>query len=215
MTNDGQNNNDRRKRALEKLLEKLKSGKNVQNRDLKTGLTADEYVEFERDLAQQREVREQLADKPEDIKEYERLLKRAQFIYNKCEGYGAGQRPSPRKTKMIEKLAADAESAFEDVLEHLSDIISCDAGLRIWFDRDIDFTVDGNLQPDPAAVPRVVTSRSLERAGSGIAALKLKRIDVKTNAVERALQRLNVDPVAARDNATKLKSMLGNLKLKK
>ena len=77
----------RRKSALNGVLRKLKRGVHIQNRQLQTWLTADEYAEFERMWAEQRELRSELKSKPVSVVKYEALLKRGLFAEAKAEGY--------------------------------------------------------------------------------------------------------------------------------
>ena len=53
---------------LESIADKLKRGENVQNRMLRTWLTAEEYAEFDDEWQQQLEFRTDLKDKPTELK---------------------------------------------------------------------------------------------------------------------------------------------------
>ena len=64
---------------LEAIADKLKHGANVQNRQLQTWLSEDEYVQFEAEWKEQLELREELKDKPSDLKRYEEKLREATF----------------------------------------------------------------------------------------------------------------------------------------
>jgi hypothetical protein len=57
-------------------LEKLRRGKIVQNRQLRTLLGEDGYARFLDDWQDQQAVRQTLAAKPDEIIEYERRLKK-------------------------------------------------------------------------------------------------------------------------------------------
>ena len=74
---------------LEAIAEKLKRGENVQNRQLKTWLSDDEYAQVEEEWQGQLELREELNDKPSELKRYEEKLKQATFNYNRAEGYSS------------------------------------------------------------------------------------------------------------------------------
>ena len=56
---------------LEAIAEKLKRGENVQNRQLQTWLSEDEYAQIEAEWKEQLELREELRDKPSGLKRYE------------------------------------------------------------------------------------------------------------------------------------------------
>lgn len=56
---------------LETIAEKLQRGENMQNRQLQTWLSEDEYAQLEAEWQEQLELREELKDKPSDLKRYE------------------------------------------------------------------------------------------------------------------------------------------------
>ena len=72
---------------LEAISEKLKRGENVQNRQLQTWLSGDEYAQIEVEWQEQLELRSELKDKPSELKRYEEKLREAAFNYNRAEGY--------------------------------------------------------------------------------------------------------------------------------
>ena len=64
----------------------------------------------------------------------------------------------------------------------------------MWFDRALDFDADGDLGLTPVAMPRVITSRSLDRQTTDIRLMS--RRDVKIAAVGWAISAvLAVDAV--------------------
>ena len=67
---------------LEAIAEKLKRGEHVQNRQLQTWLSADEYAVIDAEWQEQLALREELKDKPSELKRYEEKLKQAIFNYN-------------------------------------------------------------------------------------------------------------------------------------
>ena len=69
----------RRLSKLEAVAEKLRRGENVQNRQMQTWLSGDEYTQIEADWQEQLELREELKDKPSELKRYEEKLKQATF----------------------------------------------------------------------------------------------------------------------------------------
>ena len=140
---------------LEVLADKLKRGENVQNRQLQTWLSEEEYEQLEYEWQEQLELRSELKDKPNELKRYEEKLREAMFNYNRAEGYS-----SKGKHKTAKKFYDKSESLCEDALEILQEILHYDSSLRIWFDRDISFEVGGDLSADIVSLPRLVTSRS-------------------------------------------------------
>tara|TARA_B110000438_G_C15288039_1_gene425626 strand:- start:36 stop:206 length:171 start_codon:yes stop_codon:yes gene_type:complete len=53
------------------MLDELRRRENVQNRRLTTWLTEAEYQGFESDWESQQQIREELSDKPDELKRYE------------------------------------------------------------------------------------------------------------------------------------------------
>ena len=70
-------NQDLRLKKLNAIFEKLRLGKHVQNRQLQTWLSEEEYEQFEYEWREQLELRSELKDKPGDLKRYEEKLKQA------------------------------------------------------------------------------------------------------------------------------------------
>lgn len=170
---------EKRKAKLEAMLERLKRGENVQNRDLRTWLGDDAYAAFEDQCKQQEEFQKEIADKPEAVREYERRLRKALFAYNKGEGASARRQHKKAKTNHN-----NADTLFERALEHLQEIMEIDPSLRVWFDRDTSWTADSEIGIDPQSVPRVVTSRSMENSGGGLLRQKRSKRELKIDAVE-------------------------------
>ena len=187
---------------LEAIAEKLKRGENAQNRQLQTWLSEAEYEQLEYEWQEQLELREELKDKPSDLKRYEEKLREATFNYNRAEGYSSKGKHTTAKT-----FYNKSESLCEDALEILQEILHYDSSLRIWFDRDISFEVGGDLGADIVSLPRLVTSRSHEKLGDD-SRLKSKQ-SVKLAVVERAIHNIGRDTApASKDDASKLDKFL-------
>ena len=187
---------------LEAISEKLKRGENVQNRQLQTWLSEDEYAQIEAGWKEQLELREELRDKPNDLRRYEEKLKQATFNYNRAEGYSNKGKHSTAK-----KFYNKSESLCEDALEILQEILHYDSSLRVWFDRDISFEVGGDLSADIVSLPRLVTSRSHEKL-SDDSRLTSKQ-SVKLAVVERAIHNIGRDAApASKDDVSKLDMFL-------
>ena len=103
---------------LEGIMEKLKRGENVQNRQLQTWLNEDEYEQVDIEWQEQLELREELKDKLDDLKRYEDKLKEATFNDNKAERFC--KRGNKDKSTKFRNLS---ESHCEDALEILQAII--------------------------------------------------------------------------------------------
>ena len=88
----------KRLNKLEAIADKFKRGENVQNRQLQTWLSEEEYEQLEYEWQEQLELRNELKDKPRDLKRYEEKLKQATFNYNRAEGYSSkGKRSTAKK----------------------------------------------------------------------------------------------------------------------
>lgn len=174
---------NKRLRKLEGIADKLKRGENVQNRQLQTWLNEEEYEQLECEWKEQLELRNELKDKPSDLKRYEEKLKQATFNYNRAEGYSSKGKHSTAK-KFFDK----SESLCEDALEILQEILHYDSNLRVWFDRDISFEVGSGLSADIVSLPRLVTSRSNEKLIDD-SRLSSKQ-SVKLAVVERAIHNI-------------------------
>jgi hypothetical protein len=192
----------KRLNKLEGIAEKLRRGENVQNRQLQTWLGEDEYNQLEHQWQEQLELREELKDKPSDLKRYEEKLKQATFNYNRAEGYSSKGKHSTAKT-----FYNMSEGFCEDALEILQEILHYDSGLRVWFDRDISFEVGGDLSADIVSLPRLVTSRSHEKLRDD-SRLTSKQ-SVKLAVVERSMHNIGKDTApASKDDVSKLDKFL-------
>ena len=183
---------------LETIADKLKRVENVQNRQLQTWLSEDEYEQLEYEWQEQLELRSELKDKPSDLKLYEEKLKQATFNYNRAKGYSSKGKHSTAK-----KFYDKSESLCEDALEILQEILHYDSSLRVWFDRDVSFEVGGDLSADIVSLPRLITSRSNERLNND-SRLTSKQ-NVKLAVVERAMHNIGRDAAPApKDTVSKL-----------
>ena len=72
---------------LEAIAEKLRRGENVQNRQLQTWLSEEEYAQLEYEWQEQLALRETLKDKPSELKRYEERLKEAIMMRNRSDAY--------------------------------------------------------------------------------------------------------------------------------
>ena len=192
----------KRHSKLEAIADKLKRGENVQNRQLQTWLSDNEYAHIEAAWQEQLELREELKDKPSDLKRYEEKLREATFNCNRAEGYSSKGKHSTAKT-----FYNKSESLCEDALQLLQEILHYDSSLRVWFDRDISFKVGGDLSADILSLPRLVTSRSHEKL-SDDSRLTNKQ-SVKLAVVERAIHNIGRDAApASKDDVSKLDKFL-------
>jgi hypothetical protein len=83
---------------LEGLASNLNQNKHVQNRQLQTWLTEEEFKQIEYDWEEQKGIREELNHKSKELKRYEEKLKKVIFEYNKAEGYSSKGKHATAKT---------------------------------------------------------------------------------------------------------------------
>jgi hypothetical protein len=171
---------------LESIATRLKRGENVQNRQLQTWLSDDEYEQIAAEWDTQKLFREELKDKPDELKRYEDNLKEAIMMRNRSDAYHR-----KGKKSAANKLDSKCESLCEDALEILQEIVAADASLQIWFDRHLDFGHSSLIDASLGNLPRLVTSRSIEKL-SNYSHL-VKKIDVKIGVVERAIYSIGRD----------------------
>jgi len=174
-----------RRAKLNIILNQLKGGNHVQNRKLQTWLTEDEYAQLISGWEEQKELRNDIEDKPSEVAEYEALLKRAIFLENRADSYS-----SQGKKGAATKLSNDAQAQYERALEYLHDNITSYPSLEVWFDRALDFSAEGTPSLTASAMPRAVTTRSMDKNGDGLMIGKMSKLEVKIDVVERALANL-------------------------
>jgi hypothetical protein len=190
---------------LEAIAARLKCRENVQNRQLKTWLSANEYAVIDAEWQEQLTLRKGLKDKPSELKRYEEKLNKAQMMRNRADAYHRKGRKAAASS-----LDAKCESLCEDALEILHEIVTADPSLQLWFDRELDFTHGSLIDANLSSLPRLVTSRSTEKQRGDIRAMSQR--EVKLSVVERAMQAIGRDETAApKDTQTKLRDFLKTL----
>jgi len=176
---------EKRLAKLHTVLEKLCSGKTVQNRQLQTLLSEESYARYLDDYASQTDMRNWLKEKPSVIIEYEKRLKAATFAYNKADAMSAR-----RKSKRIEEMFGNSVTKFERLNEFLSENIEGRPELEAWFDRPMRTDPENSFSLTPDAFPQIITSRSIRNQGGGYVS-NLKSIrEVKIDAVQTEIEAL-------------------------
>jgi hypothetical protein len=170
---------------LKELVKAAKADKFIANKTLKRWLTKEQFNSIAERWENEKQQREQWAEKPDEIKEYEERLRVALLTYNRADAYSR-----QRKHKTASKLMGEADRLFERLLERLQEITHADPSLAAWLDRDLDFGPKGNLGPSPDQIPRVRTSRSLINQSAGFTGAEQTKADVKLAVLEQALDEL-------------------------
>lgn len=172
---------------LRAIATQLKSGKNVQNRKLQTWLTEEEYAQIGEGWQEQLNAREELKkNKPSAVKDYEEILRLATLYYNRSEGYS-----TRGHHKTAKKFYYQSESCCEQAVEFLQEQLDADPSLCLWFDRAISFDIEDGIGADLALLPRVVTSRSIEKIRGHFNIMT--KLEVKLGVVERAIDKIGRD----------------------
>jgi hypothetical protein len=193
-------------KRVKALLKKLNDGRKVSMRDLQNNLGINAVNEFKRRWKEELESRFDATNKPQEIKDYEKMLKRADFENNKADGIKLNKfnsrNKNPSKSALV--LRNRAEGLYERVIERAQELVSSDASSILWFDRAIDVM---KLNPDFESVPRVITSRSLNNIKRNMKITSKE--DIKRDILQNYLDESNVNE---KIDVDKLKSMLKKLR---
>ena len=205
-----QHSDDKRRDRLNALHKRLQAGKHVQNRDLETWLTDDEFAAYLAEVGDQRALRSDVEEKPEQIVRYEQLFQQARLMENRAEGYST--RGNFKQAKIFR---AKADAAYERLLEHYNEILAGDFSLTEWFDRSVDFDPENAPSLVAECMPQVITSRSLNNASQPMnRRLMVSRNEIKLRAVEAAIFALDAEPIAEQELDAKSAALLsGFLKM--
>ena len=185
----------RRLKRLKELVARLKSGEDITRRDLKNALTEQQWEEFEYNN-QNIDIEEpDASNRPDELRTYLDLLKKADFYYYRAESTSKTERSridhlgrSGRK-----RLFDTADTYYERAIERLNEIFeSCDAQtlneVRTHLDRPWQLGDSPNLGPNH--MPRIRNSRSrFSDSQSGLTKFDLKR-KYKRDAIESAIAAL-------------------------
>ena len=183
---------DKRHARLTELLARLEGGNDVAQRDLKLALTAKQFADMGKQWKQQTELRQ--LEKPAEIADYERYVQRVVMAFGRTEGRGTNSPTTDKKRKALARLSTAADSAFEDAITRLEEILSVDPTLQAWLDREVNFGVGAGegVECAPENIPRVVTSRSLQKQ-AGVKKLLpiISKRELKKAVVQGALAELD------------------------
>ncbi|MDP3308196.1 hypothetical protein [Methylotenera sp.] len=178
------------KTKLEKLIAKLDAGKAVSLRDIEFNLGEEGLNEYNALWAAELERRELFEIKPELIKQYDELVKQADFANNKYQ-------PNTKHPKPTQHYKA--------AIDLHAKIVDTDATLANWFDRTVDV-----VTADVEGVARLVTSRS-ELKRTGVEAISKEAI--KHSLLVKAVNKIEAEQRAftESEDGKKLKRKLANL----
>jgi len=197
---------DKQIAKLQKIIERLRRGEIVQNRQLKTVLGAEEYARYLSDCEYQKYMRAMLRDKPEEIVEYERRLKMATFAYSKADYR------SQKGHRSAKKMFGASDTQFERLSEYLSENIIGHPELEVWFDRPLTKGLGDSFGVSPDGFPQIITSKSLKNTGGGYSHYLRTIREVKMDAVNAALLELSTPEPEAVVEKADLKAKLKRLR---
>lgn len=176
---------DARIAKLRRLLAQLNNNQHASNREMRKAMGDSAYESFEGSWQEQLDLRKQLKNKPDEIRDYEKGLKRAIFLENRAKALRGDN------AKGAVKLAKAAETAFEQLYEKLDEIISVNRALSGWFDREVRRDASNASDLSSIDAPRVVTVKS----GGGYASGIRSKRDTKIAAIEHEIDRIE-NPVS-------------------
>jgi hypothetical protein len=182
----------RRLKRLQELLIRLNSGEDIPRRDLKNALTEGQWEEFEYNNQSLKIDEPSVSDRPDELRTYLDLLKKADFYYNRAEFTSKTERSridhlgrNGRK-----RLFDKADTYYERAIERLNEIFeSCDSqtinNVLSHLDRPWKLGDDPNLGPNH--MPRVRNSRSrFSDSQNGMTKFERKRQN-KKDVLESAI----------------------------
>lgn len=180
------------KTKLEKLIAKLDAGKAVSLRDIEFNLGEEGLNAYNTLWAAELERRKYFDIKPKLIKDYDDLIKKADFANNKLQPNSK----HPKPTKL-----------YESAVELHRQIVNADKALEQWFDRIVS-----EVTADVEGIARLVTSRSELKRTSGRAEAISKEA-IKRVVLTEALNNIEAKEKAfsESDDGKKLKSKLADL----
>jgi hypothetical protein len=185
----------RRLKRLKELFVRLKGGEDIIRRDLQNALTAEQWEEFEYNN-QNIDVEEpDSSNRPDELRTYLDLLKKADFYYYRAESTKKTERSridhlgrSGRK-----RLFDTADTYYERAIERLNEIFeSCDGETlnEVLSHLDRPWSLGDSPNLGPNHMPRVRNSRSrFSDSQSGLTKYDLKR-KYKREAIESAITAL-------------------------
>ena len=183
------------KTKIQKLIAKLDKGKAVSLRDIMLNLGEDGLSRYNSLWDKELERRKYFEIKPTHIKDYDDIIKKADFANNKLQF----NTKHPKPTKL-----------YENAIELHKQIVAADEALAQWFDRDVNVAI-----ADAEGIARLVTSRSEFQRTSGNADA------VSKEAIKRVVLTDTLNKIMAEEktfsesvDGVKLKRMLADLIIK-
>lgn len=179
---------------LTAILAQLKAGKTIDSSKMRRWLK-DDYASIAECWDDEKKKREDFLDIPSELKEYEERLNKAIFTEKKSEFYS---RRGHKKS--AQNMRSQADRKYEGARERLMEILHANPYYHTYLDRPVSFDPNSEFDVgiDSIQMPRLITSRSLDRQGSGIKGHMNSIQDIKKQVVEGVLRGI-VDSVRSLD----------------
>jgi hypothetical protein len=206
-----------KKERIGKLIYRLECGNDIQNRDLKSVLTDDEFKQYEAEWENHLDWKSGV--NYEYSSKYDDLLKKGDFANNKAESGRFGK-------EATKKLYREAENYYERALEALQEESQMNPMIGASYDRSYD-TLSSNTDISYHGMPRRLTSKSLQNQGNVVYSSsggstttkeKVTKRDFKLKALKESLdnfERRGNESSEDEAIAERMKTMLANLKNRK
>jgi hypothetical protein len=206
-----------KKERIGKLIYRLECGNDIQNRDLKSVLTDDEFKQYEAEWESHLDWKSGV--NYEYSSKYDDLLKKGDFANNKAESGRFGKEATT-------KLYRQAESYYEKALEALEEESQMNPMIGASYDRSDD-TLSSSTDLSYHGMPRRLTSKSLQNQGNVVYSSsggststkeKVTKRDFKLKALKESLDNFERRGNESTENeamAEHMKKMLANLKNRK
>ncbi len=188
------------KKRIEVLIKRLENGDDIQNRDLKSVLTEQEFEMYEADWQQSQDYfHGTMFDR---CSRYDELLAKGDFFYNRAES---------GRFKNSKELHNSAQSFYEKALEALSEEIGMNSAFSTSYDRSVD---DASLSQ--AGMPRHRSSKSINNEAKQHQRLdkrqfKLKHLKESLDNFERR----GIELIDSDSNGADIKKLMEKLKNRK
>lgn len=188
------------KKRIEVLIERLELGDDIQNRDLKSVLTANEFEMYEADWKQSQEFHHGKIF--EKCSRYDELLSKGDFFYNRAES---------RRFKKSKELHDTAQSFYEKALEALREEIGVNPIYSASYDRSVD---DASLSQ--SGMPRHKSSKSINNEARSNERLDKRQFKLKhLKSSLEDFERRGAETTDKDLGNDEIKKMLANLKNRK
>jgi hypothetical protein len=167
---------------LKLLLDRLRSGQDIQSRDMKNVLTDAQWEAFNEAWDDEKSNR---TDKPpKALQEYIRRKKQVALANARYIKY-VGRQKTQRKTVTSKKLGNEADNSLSELIEYLKEMLSADQSLIMWLVHSEPYKSVQEMF-DAGEAPTVCTSRTNSGGGKSYKG-KISKRELKMKIIEDAI----------------------------